>query len=120
MDGPDAGPDRAGRTHQRPGARGTSDQARGTPVQLMPKSVADIEVDGKVVPISNPDKVYFPTRGETKLQLVEYYLAVAEPLMAAMGGRPTLLQRFPDGATGKSWFQKRVRRRTPTGCRPRT
>jgi DNA ligase D len=74
----------------------------------MPKAVAEIEVDGKVVPISNPDKVYFPTRGETKLDLVEYYLAVAEPLMVAMGGRPLLLQRFPDGATGKSWFQKRV------------
>src|SRR5437879_11235841 len=74
----------------------------------MPKSVTEIEVDGKVVPISNPEKVYFPTNGETKLDLVNYYLAVAGPLMAAMGGRPTLLQRFPDGATGKSWFQKRV------------
>jgi DNA ligase D-like protein (predicted polymerase) len=74
----------------------------------MAKDVVEIEVDGKVVPISNPGKVYFPTRGETKLDLVNYYLAVAEPLMAAMGGRPTLLQRFPDGATGKSWFQKRV------------
>jgi DNA ligase D len=75
---------------------------------MAPKSVTEIEVDGKVVPISNPDKVYFPTRGETKIDLVNYYLAVGEPLMAAMGGRPTLLQRFPDGATGKSWFQKRV------------
>src|SRR2546421_12913831 len=75
---------------------------------MAPKSVTEIEVDGKVVPISNPNKVYFPTRGETKIDLVNYYLAVAAPLMTAMGGRPTLLQRFPDGATGKSWFQKRV------------
>src|SRR5437763_11655763 len=75
---------------------------------MSPKSVAEIEVDGKVVPISNPEKVYFPTHGETKIDLVNYYLAVGGPLMAAMGGRPTLLQRFPDGATGKSWFQKRV------------
>src|SRR5947199_8471787 len=74
----------------------------------MAKSVVEIEVGGKVVPISNPNKVYFPTRGETKIDLVNYYLAVGGPLMAAMGGRPTLLQRFPDGATGKSWFQKRV------------
>jgi DNA ligase D-like protein (predicted polymerase) len=42
------------------------------------------------------------------MDLVNYYLAVEEPLMAAMGGRPLLLQRFPEGATGKSWFQKRV------------
>ncbi len=91
---------RVGRTRHPPGA------AAG---ELMaPKSVVEIEVDGKVVPISNPEKVYFPTRGETKLDLVNYYLAVGDPLMAAMGGRPTLLQRFPDGATGKSWFQKRV------------
>jgi DNA ligase D len=75
---------------------------------VAPKSVVEIEVAGKVVPISNPDKVYFPTHGETKIDLVNYYLAVAEPLMAAMGGRPLLLQRFPEGATGKSWFQKRV------------
>ena len=74
----------------------------------MPKSVTEIELDGKVVPISNPDRVYFPTRGETKIELVNYYLAVGEPLMGAMGGRPLLLQRFPEGATGKSWFQKRV------------
>ena len=75
---------------------------------MSPKSVVEVDVAGKVVPISNPDKVYFPTRGETKIDLVNYYLAVEEPLMAAMGGRPLLLQRFPEGATGKSWFQKRV------------
>ena len=45
---------------------------------MAPKSVVEIEVDGKVVPISNPEKVYFPTHGETKLDLVNYYLAVAE------------------------------------------
>ncbi len=72
------------------------------------KSVTEIDVDGHVVPISNPDKVFFPTHGETKLELVHYYLAVADPLLRAMGGRPVLLQRFPEGATGKSWFQKRV------------
>ena len=75
---------------------------------MSPKSVVEIEIVDKVVSISNPDKVYFPTRGETKIDLVNYYLAVEAPLMAAMGGRPLLLQRFPEGATGKSWFQKRV------------
>ena len=50
----------------------------------------------------------FPERGETKLDLVRYYLAVAEPIMRTMGGRPVLMQRFPHGASGSSFFQKRV------------
>jgi DNA ligase D len=58
--------------------------------------------------ISNPDKVFFPERGETKLDLIRYYLAVSEPFLTAAGGRPTLMQRFPHGADGSSFFQKRV------------
>lgn len=68
---------------------------------------------GREVRISNPDKVFFSSRGETKLDLVRYYLAVEEPLMAAMSGRPTMMQRFPDGASGKSFFQKRVPKGAP-------
>jgi DNA ligase D len=67
-----------------------------------------LDVDGKAVKISSPEKVFFSARGETKGDLVAYYQAVAGPLMAAMGGRPTLMQRFPEGASGKSFFQKRV------------
>jgi DNA ligase D len=67
-----------------------------------------LELDGREVTISNPDKVFFAERGETKRDLVEFYAAVREPLLAAMGGRPVLLQRFPGGAEGKSFFQKRV------------
>src|ERR1700722_10190226 len=58
--------------------------------------------------ITHPDKVLFPERGETKADLAEHYLRVAGPLMRTMGGRPVLLQRFPEGATGPSFFQKRV------------
>ena len=58
--------------------------------------------------ITHADKVLFPERGETKGDLAEHYLRVAGPLMRAMGGRPVLLQRFPEGATGPSFFQKRV------------
>jgi DNA ligase D len=58
--------------------------------------------------ITSPDKVFFPEHGDTKLDLVRYYQTVEEPLMAAMGGRPVLLQRFPHGAGGSSFFQKRV------------
>lgn len=72
------------------------------------EDVEIVEVGGHPVRITSPNRVFFPERGETKLDLVRYYLAVAEPLMAAMGGRPVLLERYPSGATGSSFFQKRV------------
>ena len=67
-----------------------------------------LAVAGRDVAVTSPDKVLFAERGETKLDLVHYYLAVAEPLLRAAGGRPTLMQRFPHGAEGASFFQKRV------------
>ncbi|TLF77510.1 non-homologous end-joining DNA ligase [Nocardia cyriacigeorgica] len=76
-------------------------------------SAVEIEVDGRNLTISNPDKVYFSKRGETKLDLVHYYQAVAEPLLGVIGNRPLLLERYPDGASGKSWFQKRVPKSAP-------
>ena len=72
-----------------------------------------IRADGRTVLVSSPEKVFFSTRGETKLDLINYYLSVAEPFMAAMRGRPTMLQRFPDGAEGNSFYQKRVPAGTP-------
>lgn len=72
-----------------------------------------LEIDGRELRISNPDKVFFGRRGETKLDLIDYYLSIAEPVMRCLGGRPTLLQRFPDGAGGKSFFQKRVAKGAP-------
>lgn len=73
----------------------------------------ELEIAGRTVRVSNPDKVFFSKRGETKLDLIEYYLAVAEPMMRAVQGRPTMLQRFPDGASGKNFFQKRVPKGAP-------
>jgi DNA ligase D len=67
-----------------------------------------VEAAGHELLITHSDKVFFEERGETKLDLVRYYQAVAEPLLAAMEGRPVLLQRFPHGASGSSFFQKRV------------
>jgi DNA ligase D len=72
-----------------------------------------VEVDGHSIVITSPDKVFFEERGETKLDLVRYYQRVAGPLLAAMGGRPVLLQRFPHGASGSSFFQKRVPENRP-------
>ncbi len=72
-----------------------------------------VEAAGHQVAVSHPDKVFFSVRGETKGDLVRYYEAVEAPLMAAMGGRPVLLQRFPNGAGGSSFFQKRVPDKRP-------
>jgi len=72
------------------------------------KEVRSVEVAGRTVAISNPDKVYFPELGATKFDLVSYYVAVAEALGVTAFDRPAMLQRFPDGAAGKSFFQKRV------------
>ena len=72
-----------------------------------------VDADGQAVEISHPDRVFFAARGDTKLDLVRYYQAVREPLLAAMGGRPVLLQRFPEGAGGSSFFQKRVPKSAP-------
>jgi DNA ligase D len=67
-----------------------------------------VSAAGRDLLITHPDKVFFPERGETKFDLVRFYQQVEGPLMAAMAGRPVLLQRFPNGAGGSSFFQKRV------------
>jgi DNA ligase D len=79
------------------------------------KSAAKVEIDagGRTVAISSPDKVFFTKRGDTKLDLVRFYQAIEEPLLRAIGGRPVLLQRFPNGASGTSFFQKRVPENAP-------
>jgi DNA ligase D len=72
-----------------------------------------LDVAGRSITVTSPHKVFFPERGETKLDLVGYYHAVAEPFMRAAGGRPTLMQRFPHGVNGSSFFQKRVPETAP-------
>ncbi len=75
---------------------------------------AEIEVDDKVVRVTNPDRVYFPERGWTKLDLVEYYLAVGDGIVNALFERPCMLHRFPTGLSGDKVHQKRV----PSGAPP--
>ena len=72
-----------------------------------------LDLAGREVTVSSPDKLLFADGGHTKLDLVRYYESVAEPLLAAMRGRPVLLQRFPQGAGGPSFFQKRVPKNAP-------
>jgi DNA ligase D len=68
----------------------------------------EIDAHGTPVRITSPNKVFFPEIGATKLDLVNYYCAVAEPALRVLGGRPTMMERYPDGAGSKSFFQKRV------------
>ena len=63
---------------------------------------------GREVAISNPDKVLFPDAGYTKLDLVRYYLAVADGALRAAGGRPNVLVRYPNGIKGEFFYQKRA------------
>jgi len=74
----------------------------------------EIEVDDKVVKVTNPDRVYFPATGATKLDLVEYYLAVGDGIVNALYERPTMLHRFPKGLAGEKVHQKRI----PAGAPP--
>ena len=97
-------------TGARPAPTGGGD---GYGAHVPPAEVIDIDVAGRSVRLSNPGKTLFAERGETKRDLVDYYLAVGEPLMQAMGGRPVLMQRFPHGAGGSSFFQKRVPENRP-------
>jgi DNA ligase D-like protein (predicted polymerase) len=67
-----------------------------------------IEIAGREVTVSNPQKVFFPATGHTKLDLVRYYLAVAEGALRGVAGRPMALKRFVDGAEEPFFFQKRA------------
>ncbi len=73
----------------------------------------DVEVAGRVVTVTSPDKVMFPEHGQTKLDVVDYYRSVEDELMGAIRGRPVLMQRFPNGVGGSSFFQKRVPKDAP-------
>jgi DNA ligase D-like protein (predicted polymerase) len=67
-----------------------------------------LELAGREVTVSNPGKVYFPKAGLTKLDLVRYYVAVADGALRAVRGRPMALKRYVDGAEGEFFFQKRA------------
>jgi bifunctional non-homologous end joining protein LigD len=72
-----------------------------------------LDIAGREVTVSNPDKVYFPRTGHTKLDLVNYYLAVAEGALRGVAGRPMALKRFVNGAEGEFFFQKRAPENRP-------
>jgi bifunctional non-homologous end joining protein LigD len=72
-----------------------------------------LEVAGREVTITNPDKVFFPRAGHTKLDLVRYYLSVADGALRGVAGRPMALKRYPNGTEGEFFFQKRAPQSRP-------
>ena len=86
----------------------------------MAKETEVLTIGDREVTISNPRKVYFPETGHTKLDLVHYYLAVADGALRGAGGRPMALKRFVDGAAGQPFFQKRAPENTPEFVRTAT
>ncbi|MDN3355105.1 DNA polymerase domain-containing protein [Actinomadura sp. DC4] len=91
----------------------------------MASPYVEIQVGDRVVKVTNPDKVYFPARQETKLDLVNYYLSVGDGILRALRERPTTLERWPGGVfegaklstradnRGDAFFQKRIPKNTP-------
>lgn len=73
-----------------------------------------LEVGGRDVRISSPQRVYFPETGATKLDLAQYYVAVGDGILRALRERPTMLHRFPKGVSGAKVHQKRL----PQGAPP--
>jgi DNA ligase D len=74
----------------------------------------ELVVGDRTVRISNPSRVYFPARGETKLDLARYYLSVGDGIVRALRERPTMMHRFPEGVSGEKVHQKRL----PHGAPP--
>jgi DNA ligase D len=87
---------------------------------MVASTATELEVAGRTVRVSNPDKLYFPERGLTKLDVVEYYVAVGDGILRALRRRPTTLERWPNGVVpgaklstrmdhrGDAFFQKRI------------
>src|ERR1700704_80459 len=79
----------------------------------MPARTTTLEIEGREVIITNPGKVFFPRTGHTKLDLVNYYLAVADGAIRGVAGRPMAMKRFVNGADGPPFFQKRAPENRP-------
>jgi DNA ligase D len=80
---------------------------------MMASPAIELDVGGRSVRISNPDRVYFSERGETKLDLARYYLAVGDGIVRALRERPCMLHRYPDGVAGEKIYQKRLPKGAP-------
>jgi DNA ligase D len=75
---------------------------------MAPADAVELEVGGRTVRLSSPERVYFSARGETKLDLARYYIAVGDGIVRALRERPCMLHRFPGGVDGDKVHQKRI------------
>lgn len=101
-----------------PTSSGSAPSEFGDPVELEVPSDLRIASSPETIRITNPGKIMFPSVGpakepRTKLDLARYYLAVGEPLLRWIRDRPVLLERYPDGVRGNSFFQKRIPKTAP-------
>src|SRR5437763_7537846 len=83
----------------------------------MPKDSTVVDAGGMPVTVTNPEKVFFPDAGYTKLDLVQYYLSVADGALVGVRDRPMVLKRFINGATEEPFFQKRAPANLPPGMK---
>ena len=79
----------------------------------MAKKQLEIEIDGHTVTITNPDKIFYPGLGKTKLDVVQYFQKVAPGAVRGIRNRPMILKRFVDGAEGEPFYQKRAPEKVP-------
>jgi DNA ligase D-like protein (predicted polymerase) len=79
----------------------------------MASPFVELDVLGRSVRITNPDRVYFPARGETKLDLANYYISVGDGIVRALRDRPCMLHRYPEGVDGEKIYQKRLPKGAP-------
>ena len=86
----------------------------------MPTSPEILQIDDREVTITNPDKIFFAEAGVTKIDLVRYYMAVADGALRGVRGRPMALKRFVNGAAGEAFFQKRAPDNRPDWLRVAT
>ncbi len=97
-----------------PAAKKAAPKATGTTSRKASTPSVELEVGDRTVRISNPDRVYFPKTGWTKLDLATYYLSVGDGIVRALRERPCMMHRFPEGLAGDKVHQKRV----PHGAPP--
>jgi len=105
------------RRHQVKPSRSVSPDRQERYRSAMPTRSEVVDVAGRRVAITNPDKIYFPGPGYTKRDLVAYYLAVSDGALRGAGGRPMALKRYVNGAEGEFFFQKRAPESRPEWLR---
>jgi bifunctional non-homologous end joining protein LigD len=72
----------------------------------MPKAKQHLTIDGRVVPVSNLDKILFPDGRISKAQVIDYYLRISDYLLPHLKDRPLTLKRYPNGALGEFFYEK--------------